>query len=239
MALMKMKLILSCVAWAAVSMPTNDTSYDTLSVPLVTFDGNASTHFDFTEEGASHSWPSPGPDSKGTWGVSGGHGVLNGEIVVEWNDKSDEVTGGWPGFVRATANGDFPDASSVSSGALILMARSSTPEYRGFHVSFGTTEKWDIKKACSNDLGPYKNRGCYKAAFNVPAGDDFSPVRIPFSSFSGAWLFGNGNIYKTCAEDKEFCMTSESLARIKTIELWAEGVNGKAHLEVKSFTASP
>jgi hypothetical protein len=254
MALTKV-LILLCVSWAAMSMPTNNAGnnasaiasaeYNNASVPLVTFDGSASTHFDFTEADAPHSgWRMPAPNSNATWDVTDGHGILDGEINVEWNDNDADagLESGWPGYVRSTANGTFPDASSVSGGALILMARSSTPEYKGFHVSFGTTEKWSTtKEACSPDLGPFKNRGCYKAAFMVPAGGDFAPVRIPFSSFNGAWLFGNGNVATgySCSEKKENCLTSKSLARIKSIDLWAEGVEGKVHLEVKSLTASP
>lgn len=194
-------------------------------VPLVTFDGNPGTTFNFTEQGSP---------TTGTWDVREGHGVMDGEIRVDWDGGS-----GWPGFIRATAKGDFIDVSTAFGGSLILTVRSTSPEYTGFKVSFASTERWKTtKEACSDDLGPFKNRGCYIASFMVPAGRRFVPVRIPFSSFSGMWLYSSGEQYKTCAEDKTACPTAKTLAKILQIDLWAKGVKGKAHLEVKSIATS-
>jgi len=246
---MKTLILLSMVS-TAMSMPANYTA--AVSVPLVSFDGNPGTSFTFTEHDVPHSWPDKPPVSKATWDVTDGYGVLNGEIDIEWNPSYDSATpAGWPGYIRATANGDFSNASTVSGGALVLMVRSSTPEYTGFRVSFGTTEQWKTTdEACSGTLGPNKNRGCYKASFMVPAGNEFVPVRIPFSSFGSLWLYGSGSIFKTCSEatgqwsckdpsSKDCpCIQSQSLDRMKSIDFWAEGVKGKVHLEVKSIVAS-
>lgn len=171
--------------------------------------------------------------------LEGNKGIVNwhGDIRVEWGVQCS--SGGWPGFIRATAAGHFIDASTALGGSLILMVRSTSPEYTGFQVSFGTTEKWKTaEEACSGDLGPNAHRGCYIASFTVPSGDDFVPVRIPFSSFSDMWFYGNGEQYKTCAEDKTVCPTAKTLASIQQIDLWAQGVKGKAHLEVKSIATS-
>lgn len=117
--------------------------------------------------------------------------------------------------------------------------RTSTPEYTGFHITLGTTEKWGhASYACGGDLGPAKNRGCYKASFTVPPSADFVSVRIPFTSFSGSWMWGNGAQYLTCGSDKSECLTAKTLAAIKQISIWAEGIAGKANLEVKSISAS-
>lgn len=233
-----MSLILFSVVSAAMSMPASNAA--SVSVPLVTFDGNPATSFNFTEHNAGNGG---GPVvSKGTWAVTDGHGVLDGDIGIEWDGSPEEDHVGWPGFIRATLEGDLPDASTASTGALILMVRSNTPTYNGFRVSIGTTEHWSTtKEACGPKLGPEKNRGCYLARFTVPPSrqfDDFTPVRIPFSSFSGSWLFGPGNIRHTCAASKEMCLTSKALARIKSLDFWATGVEGKVRLEVKSITAS-
>merc|ERR1712232_269414 len=39
--------------------------------------------------------------------------------------------------------------------------------------------------------------------------------------------------------DQSACPTARALAGVKRIELWAEGADGKAHLEVKSIMAVP
>jgi len=208
-------------------------------VLLVTFDGSPHTSFNFTKHDESESSPLPWGKkyaTTGTWNVSeDGYGVLDADVRVEW----DGNPGGWPGKLWASADGTFSDASSASGGALILTVRSSSPAYAGFHVAIGTTEKWSTaEKACGADLGPFKGRGCYAAHFAVPAGDDFVPVRIPFSNFSDFWEFDSGEQFKTCAEDQTACPSAKTLGSIKRIELRAQSEKGKAHLEVKSIAAS-
>merc|ERR1711939_1114167 len=91
-----------------------------------------------------------------------------------------------PGFIKAAADGHFPDASEVADGELVLMVRSSTPEYKGFRVSFasGTVS---AAYACAGGGSIPFSRGCFKAKFSVAAGANFAEVRIPFSSFSDKW----------------------------------------------------
>jgi peptide methionine sulfoxide reductase MsrB len=71
----------------------------------------------------------------------------------------------------------------------------------------------------------------------VPQGQDFTTVRIPFDSFSDKWSPATGEQTVTCANDKSVCPTAKALAGIKRLELWAEGVSGKVHLEVQSISA--
>ena len=108
------------------------------------------------------------------------------------------------------------------SGDLILHIRSSTAEYTGYRVSFGGT--WNA----FND---------FKADFSIEAGEDFSEVRIPFNAFSSKWDPATGDQTVTCAEDPKVCPTIDDLGRIRRIELWAEGVKGEAHMEIKSISA--
>lgn len=244
--IMKIVVILSVAGAALASVNSMNTSPDDDDddVMLVTFDGKPGTTFNFIEEGIpTGSWPTKWPDRKssGTWSVADGYGALDAAIYTEW-DKADveSLSVGWPGLIRATADGNFPDASSTLGGALILQVRSTTPEYTGFHITLGTTENWGhASYACGGDLGPAKNRGCYKASFTVPRSADFVSVRIPFTSFSGSWLYGNGAQFKTCGEDKSECLTAKTLAAIKQISIWAEGIAGKPNLQVKSISASP
>ena len=127
-----------------------------------------------------------------------------------------------PGFIKSSAQGHFNDVSEAITGDLILNVRSTNPDYRGYRISFGS--HFNV----FND---------FKAQFDVPPGDEFSEVRIPFDMFSSKWDPGTGDPIVTCADDPKVCPTSNDLAHIKKIELWAEGVKGNAHFEVKSIEA--
>lgn len=82
------------------------------------------------------------------------------------------------------------------------------------------------------------SRGCFKAKFSVPAGADFTEVRIPFKSFSDKWSPATGEQTATCAAEADVCPSAEKLKGIKRMEVWAEGALGKAHLELESISAS-
>jgi apolipoprotein D and lipocalin family protein len=192
---------------------------------LVTFDGAEGTTFEFK----ALNDPVMGGQSSGTWSVSDGAGVLDGEVV---NVPSLSA----PGFIKAAADGTFPDASSAFGGNLVLTVRSSTPEYEGFRVTFvsGATS---AGFACSAGGSLPLSRGCFKAKFSVPAGTDFTQIKIPFSDFSDKWSSATGEQTTTCADSADVCPTASKLSKIKRMEFWGEGANGKLHLEVKSVTA--
>ena len=160
--MMKTAVILSVVA----ALATNATSDGRIS--LVTFDGKPGTTFNFTEQGKVDEDGKPTKMmSSGTWDVAGGYGTLDADVVTEWNN--DVAGWGWPGLIRATAEGDFADASSTLGGSLILQVRSTTPGYSGFKISLAIPEKWPKDKdyGCSGAFGPFGNRGCYKASFDL------------------------------------------------------------------------
>jgi len=196
-------------------------------VELVTFDGSAGTTWNFKELND----PVMGGQSTGSWHVdAAGHfGVFDGEVVNVPSLKA-------PGFIKAAADGSFPDASSALAGDLVLVVRTSTPEYKGFKVSFaaGTLSP---AYACSGGGSIPLSRGCFKADFQVSAGSDFASVRIPFTSFSDKWSPATGEHTSECASDKTVCPTEAALRGIKRMEVWAEGADGKAHLEVQSIYA--
>lgn len=83
------------------------------------------------------------------------------------------------------------------------------------------------------------SRGCYKAKFSVPSGDEFSTVKIPLTSFSDMWSPATGEHTKECKDDPDVCPAAEGLKKIKRIEVWAEGALGKIHLELKSIGMEP
>ena len=64
-----------------------------------------------------------GGQSTGTWSVGDGFGILDGVV----NDVPSLKA---PGFIKASASGGhYVDASSAASGDLVLLVRSTTPEY--------------------------------------------------------------------------------------------------------------
>lgn len=194
---------------------------------LVTFDGAKATSFKFVELND----PVMGGRSTGTWHVDskGQYGVFDGEVVDVPSLKA-------PGFIKAAADGAFADASGVAGGELVLMVRSSTPEYKGFRVSLASGTM-SPSYACAGGGSIPLSRGCFKAKFAVPAGTDFTAVRIPFKSFSDKWSPATGEQTATCANDNSVCLTAAALSHIKRVEVWAEGALGKVHLEVQSIYA--
>lgn len=195
------------------------------SVGLATFDGS-STDRKFTELND----PVMGGKSAGTFNVDsdGKFGVFDGEVVDVPALKA-------PGFITAYSDGSFPDASSMLGGNIVLTVRSSTPDYTGFRFSFasGTVSP---QYACAGGGTIPFSRGCFKSkAFTVPAGSDFSVVKIPINSFSDKWSSATGEQTTTCAQDKDVCVTAAKLKKIQRVQVWAEGKAGKIHLEIKSI----
>merc|ERR1719213_371147 len=93
--------------------------------PLVTFDGAKETTFKFVELND----PVMGGRSTGTWSLGNGFGILDGEVVDVPSLKA-------PGFIKAAADGKFPDISAFVDGSLVLSVRTSTPDYAGYRVTF-------------------------------------------------------------------------------------------------------
>jgi len=201
------------------------------AVPLVTFDGTPATTYKFVELND----PVMGGQSSGTWNVSSsGYGSMNGKVM---NVPSLSA----PGFIKASADGDFADASSAYGGYLILTLRSTTTQtYAGFRVSFASGTE-SPSYACSGGGSIPLSRGCYKAHFALPASaaNDFVEIRVPFTDFTDLWNPATGEPTTTCAESADACPTAKRLAGIKRIELWAEGVDGAVALDVKSIAAEP
>ena len=81
------------------------------------------------------------------------------------------------------------------------------------------------------------SRGCFKADFTIPEGDDFTEVYIPFSSFTDKWDSATGVATTTCAEDPDVCPTADLLKKIQYIEVWGEGVDGVINVDVAGVSA--
>ena len=98
-------------------------------------------------------------------------------------------------------------------------------ENDGFKVAMGPAPR----------SSPFGNS--YKADFQVPVTKDFTRVVIPFGNFSSSWSAYTGEPTKTCASDPSVCPDAAHLSKLSSLEITAEGVAGKFHLEVKSIAA--
>jgi len=192
---------------------------------LVTFDGAADTTFKFVELND----PVMGGKSTGTWSLGSGFGIMDGEVVNVPSLKA-------PGFIKSAADGNFPDVSAFIDGSLVLIVRTSTPDYAGYRVTFVSGAASPAYSCSGGGSLPF-SRGCFKQKFTVPAGSEFVEVKLPFNSFSDKWSPATGEHTSECATDKDVCPTAAKLSKIKRIEFWGEGAAGKLHLEVKSVSA--
>merc|ERR1711879_336255 len=177
-------------------------------------DGAKETSFEFKELND----PVMGGKSTGTWALGDGFGILDGEVV-------DVPSLSAPGFIKAAAD-----------GSIALTVRTSTPEYAGYRVTLVSGAS-SAEFACAAGGSLPFSRGCFKDKFSVPAGTDFVDVKIPFSSFSDKWSSATGEHTSECADDSSTCLTASKLSKIRRVEFWGEGANGKLHLEVKSVSA--
>merc|ERR1711948_57613 len=143
----------------------------------------------------------------GTWSLGNGFGVMDGEVVNVPSLKA-------PGFIKAAADGNFPDISAFIDGSLVLKVRTSTPEYAGYRVSF-VSGALSPSFACAGGGSLPLSRGCFKNKFSVPAGSDFVEVKIPFNTFSDKWSSATGEQTTTCAENKDVCPTASKLSKIQ------------------------
>lgn len=86
--------------------------------------------------------------------------------------------------------------------------------------------------------GP-SSKGCYKAPFTVPAGNDFTEVRIPLGEFSDSWNSATGELTKLCKDDPSVCPSESKLKKVQRLAIWAEGVAGKVHIEFDKVSLEP
>jgi len=148
-----------------------------------------------------------------------------------------------PGFCRAVTVAVFlDDASEFAAGGMLITARSSTPSYKGFKLSFGTP--FAPKHHNGHEL-----EGSFKTPFAVPASqkDEWQTVFIKFDQFSSDWSDFTGECstkdpdgyqHKCCSKDAaDVCPNASRLKGINSFNIWAEGSEGDFSLDVKSIEA--
>mmetsp|Transcript_28460 Transcript_28460/g.66609 ORF Transcript_28460/g.66609 Transcript_28460/m.66609 type:complete len:188 (-) Transcript_28460:22-585(-) len=181
--------------------------------------------------------PVMGGKSKSTFELSGGVGVFDGVCAIVPSLKA-------PGFCKLTTTGSaaYPDASAFINGSVLLRVRSTTPEFKGFKVAIDAASL----KCPGVGFSPFTTS--WKAPFVVPAGAGFTTVKVALPKFSCDWsaytgacdtkdpgFFGRQH-YCCTAETPEKCPSSQTLAAISGVEVWAEGAEGSFHLELQSIS---
>uniref|UniRef100_A0A7S0IYF5 NADH:ubiquinone oxidoreductase intermediate-associated protein 30 domain-containing protein n=1 Tax=Calcidiscus leptoporus TaxID=127549 RepID=A0A7S0IYF5_9EUKA len=132
-----------------------------------------------------------------------------------------------PGFITAvTGNGFFAHETfvDVSSCKGLTIVAKDFASYKGYRISFGTAKPIG---------GKFFAEG-YKANLSPTVGA-FGAARVPFTAFTDFWDDATGDPIHTCAEDASYCPDQKTLRNMKTMSIWAEGVQGAVHLEVKTI----
>merc|ERR1719199_638875 len=172
-----------------------------------------------------------GGKSSSTWEIDASKSKSaswNGEVRIVPSLKA-------PGFCNAETDSwfaKFNDCSATSH--LLIHAKSNTPSYRGFKVSFA-----------ADTLNVQFHS--FKASFNMTSSDTYQTVAIPFTDFSNDWSAytgrcdtkdPTGKTHTCCSKaTPHVCATKKNLKDISQFGLWTEGVAGKFHLEVRWIRA--
>merc|ERR1712012_1459008 len=114
--------------------------------------------------------------------------------------------------VDKTSGRIFPDISSCSA---ITLDVNASNDFAGYHFSFGTAHAPN---------GSYYAYG-YRTNF-APSVGTFGTVTLPLQSFTDYWDAATG--------DAIYCPDATTLNDVRTMAVWAEGVAGSVHLQIRS-----
>jgi len=184
-------------------------------VTIATFDGAKATTLTWKEQDD----PVMGGKSKGSFTIDkeAQVGIFNGTCAIVPSLQA-------PGFIKVVSLGSIPDVSGCKN---LVLNMNSKAAYKGFRISFGLGHYPGGKRFAYG----------YKSNFEAPVGE-FGDVVLPFTGFSDHWDDGSGEPITKCVDDKKACPTTASLQKMRTINIWAEGVEGDINLKVKSIRAS-
>lgn len=158
-----------------------------------------------------------------------------------------------PGFCKIETSGGafaFAAGGAYLGGALHLTLRSSTPSYAGFKVAF-TASGMGSGGIFGALLSGRHSAPSFKADVRLPAAaaSGLVTVRVPFAAFSSDWSEYTGNCdtrdpsgtQHSCCSTRtpSVCPTAEHLRTIDGLQVWAEGVEGNFHLELREIALGP
>eukprot|EP00039_Didymoeca_costata_P018171 m.332362 g.332362 ORF g.332362 m.332362 type:complete len:226 (-) comp16939_c0_seq1:72-749(-) len=188
-----------------------------------------------------HSWsekddPVMGGKSRGNFTINNGVGVFQGSVVDVPFLKA-------PGFCSVGTSSFFvEDMSAYASGGLVIRARTTTPDYKGFKMAFGGLG------IPAHGGQRHEILGSFKGDFTVPMTTEFTDVVMPFTRFSYDWSDFTGECttkdpdsgyqHKCCTPSTpDVCPTAKLLSRIEQFSIYMEGAAGQYYLEIESVMA--
>lgn len=147
-------------------------------------------------------------------------GILKGTV-------RDVPTLSTPGFIEmeTPASTRFPDARTCTHVRLEAKTVGPNLDYAGWRFGLGNSQPEAV--ADWHAFG-------HKHGFFAP-GNEWENVTMPLNQFSNYWNATTGDVVITCEEDPQYCPTSQTLKEIKTLSIWAEGVNGDVELHVRNI----
>jgi len=211
----------------------------TPDVVLATFDGvDKTTTFQWVVSNDNVM----GGSSTSTFVNSNSTGVFNGTCaIVKYLNAPGNAA------VHTSASQELPStsfhsAASAVGGTFDLMLRSSKPAYKGFFAGW-SAEGIPIKPQYGHGTGSFK------APFQLADHTDWQLVQIPMSAFSDDWSPFTGHCetkdptgkqHHCCGagDAAQYCPTATFLSGLTDIAIWAEGVAGDFHIELKWVGAS-
>jgi hypothetical protein len=186
---------------------------------------------DFTRANPIHYWkeindPVMGGRSSGIFYIHNQTAVFQGNVVnIPFLCE--------PGFIQARTvdHTVFPDVSKCQGIVLKLRARRDNnqdqQEYSGYRFSFGN------KKAPGGKMFAYG----FKTTLRDLPTDNFGDIYLPFTDFTDFWDDATGDPIYSCQDNSVYCPDVYTLRNMKTMAIWAEGVQGKVSLELQSIRA--
>ena len=135
-----------------------------------------------------------------------------------------------PGFITAVSGNQRaseadPTFNDVSSCEGLKINAKSVNAYGGFRVSFGH----------AHPIGGKFFAYGYKAHFSPTVGS-YGDITVPFKNFTDFWDDATGEPIHKCTDVPRYCPDVKTLTNMKTMSIWAEGVEGDVQLFVKSIS---
>jgi len=233
MAALSLSLLLS----AAVGAPTKSLIDDKI---IATFTNDTKTTYKWFEQND----PVMGGKSHGNFSLTEcscgeTYGVFQGAVELIPKLKA-------PGFCRALTVPFFENVGDYLDGGLVLTVRSpstfNSTSFKGFKIAVSAV-------GVPVHHGGHEAAGSFKAPLilgTTAFPEAWQFITIPWTDFSWDWSDFTGECttkdpdgyqHKCCKDDSNVCPTKPQLSKVDGLSLWAEGVQGEFHLEIRDIAA--